>query len=192
MSYFDEDEMEEIAEGEVKVQTDGVTATVNLGNSAIESIANGLTYRLENALARKIEKAIGEKLDAMIDEAVTKVIGDRAEALVREAIEKPRQKTNEWGSPTGPVVTLAELIPGIVDNYLNAKVNDKGQVDSYSRDSKVTRAGFIIATMVREHIDPVTTQAVSNITKQARDIVAQKIAAFVSEQMVPAIEVKRS
>lgn len=192
MSYFEDEELDEIAEGEVKVKTDGMTATVSLGNSALESIAAGIAQRLENALARKLERAVSEKLDAMVDDAVTKVIGDRAEALVREAIEKPRQKTNEWGSPTGPIVTLAELIPGIVDNYLNAKVNDKGQVDSYSRDSKVTRAGFIIATMVREHIDPVTTQAVSNITKQARDIVAQKIATFVSEQMVPAIEARKS
>lgn len=191
MSYFDEEEIEEIAEGEVKVKPEGVTATVNLGDNAIEGIVNGIAYRLEQSISRRIEKAVSEKVATLVDEAVRKVIGDRAEALVREMLDKPRQKTNEWGSPTGPTVTFAELIPGIVDSYLNTKVDDKGTVSYHSSDNKKTRAGWIIATMVREHIEPVTTQAVANITKQARDVVAQKIAAFVSEQMVPAIEMKR-
>ena len=191
MNYFDEDEIEEIAEGEVKVKANGITATVNVPDSALDSIANGIAMRLENAISRRIEKAVTEKVGALVDEAVRKIIGDRAEALVREALDKPRQKTNEWGTPTGPTVTFAELIPGIVQSYLDTKVDSKGQVGYHSSDNKVTRAGFIIATMVREHIDPVTTQAVANITKQARDVVAQKIAAFVSEQMVPAIEMKK-
>lgn len=191
MSYFDEDEVEEIAEGEVKVNPKGITATVNLPDSALESIGAGIAYRLEQSISRRIEKAVMEKMNQIVDEGVRKVIGERAEELVREAIEKPRQKTNEWGSPTGPTVTFAELIPGIVDSYLNTKVDDKGTVSYHSSDNKKTRASWIIATMVREHIEPVTTQAVANITKQARDVVAQKIAAFVSEQMVPAIEMKK-
>ena len=191
MNYFDEDEIEEIAEGEVKVKANGITATVNVPDSALDSIANGIAMRLENAISRRIEKAVTEKVGALVDEAVRKIIGDRAEALVREALDKPRQKTNEWGSPTGATVTFAELIPGIVDGYLNAKVDAKGNLSSYSGDSKTSRVSWIIANHVREHIDPVTTQAVANITKQARDVVSQKIAAFVSEQMVPAIEMKR-
>lgn len=189
MSYFDEEEIEMIDEGEVKVKREGVTATVNIGDDALQGLVNGIAYRLENAISRKIEEAVTEKVNTLVDEAVRKVIGDRAEALVREILDKPRQKTNEWGTPSGPTVTFAELIPGIVESYLNASVNEKGQTDrSYG---KSTRAGWIIGTMVREHIDPVTTQAVANITKQARDVVAQKIAAFVSEQMVPAIEMKK-
>lgn len=191
MSYFDEEEIEMIDEGEVKVKREGVTATVNIGDDALQGLVNGIAYRLENAISRKIEKAVTEKVNTLVDEAVRKVIGDRAEVLVREILDKPRQKTNEWGTPTGPTVTFAELIPGIVQSYLDTKVDSKGQVGYHSSDNKVTRAGFIIATMVREHIDPVTTQAVANITKQARDVVAQKIAAFVSEQMVPAIEMKK-
>lgn len=188
MNYFDEDEFEEIAEGEVKVNPDGVTATVNLPDSALQGIAASIAQRLENSISRRIEKAVMEKVNELVDDGVRKVIGDRAEALVREILDKPRQKTNEWGTPSGPTVSFAELIPGIVESYLNASVNEKGQADrSYG---KSTRAGWIIATMVREHIDPVTTQAVANITKQARDVVAQKIAAFVSEQMVPAIEMR--
>lgn len=191
MNYFDEDEIEEIAEGEVKVNPNGVTATVNLPDSTLESIAGHIANRLEQSISRRIEKAVMDKVDRLVDDGVRKVIGDRAEALVREILEKPRQKTNEWGAPTGPTVTFAELIPGIVDSYLNANVNDKGQVDRYASDAKKTRAAWLIATMVREHIEPVTTNAVATVTKQARDVVAQKIAAFVSEQMVPAIEMKK-
>ncbi|MEZ2410499.1 hypothetical protein AB6806_27260 [Bosea sp. RCC_152_1] len=191
MNYFDEDEIEEIAEGEVKVNPKGITATVNMPGSALESIAASIASRLENSTSRRIEKSVMEKVEQLVDDGVRKVIGDRAETLVREILDKPRQKTNEWGTPTGPTVTFAELIPGIVDSYLNTKVNDKGQVDSYHSDNKKTRAAWIIATMVREHIEPVTTNAVATVTKQARDVVAQKIAAFVSEQMVPAIEMKK-
>lgn len=190
VNYFDEDEIEEIAEGEVKVNPNGVTATVNLPDSALESIAASIANRLENSISRRIEKAVMEKVDQLVDDGVRKVIGDRAEVLVREILDKPRQKTNEWGSPTGPTVTFAELIPGIVDGYLNQRVNEKGVADNYS-GNKATRAGWLIASMVREHIEPVTTNAVATVTKQARDVVAQKIAAFVSEQMVPAIEMKK-
>jgi hypothetical protein len=190
MSYFDEDDMEEIAAGEVKVNPKGVTATVNLGDQAIEGIANGIAFRLEQAIARKIEKAISDKVDRLVDEAVRKIIGDRAEALVREALDKPRQKTNEWGMPTGTTVTFAELIPNIVDSYLNTKVDEKGNPSTYN-DNKRTRMGWIIAEHVRAHIDPVTTSAVATVTKQARDVVAQRIATFMSEHLVPAIEVKK-
>ena len=190
MNYFDEEEMEEIAEGEMKVSPNGITATVNLPDSALESIGAGIAHRLEISISRRIEKAVMAKVSELVDDGVRKVIGDRAEALVREILEKPRQKTNEWGTPTGPAVTFAELIPGIVSSYLNAMVNDKGIADNYS-GNKVTRAAWIIATLVRQHVEPVTANAVATVAKQARDVVAQKIAAFVSEQMVPAIDAKR-
>lgn len=192
MSYFDEDDYEEIAEGEVKVNPDGVTATVNLGDSALDSLAAGIAQRLENAISRKIEKAINARLDDLVKEAMAKVIGERAVELVREAIEKPRQKTNEWGSPTGPTVTFAELIPGIVESYLNTTVDSKGNPSTYSGDAKTKRVSWIIAEHVRAHIDPVTTNAVATVTKQARDVVAQRIATFMSEHLVPAIEVKKA
>lgn len=191
--YFDEPEYDPVdsdAETALRKAAEGMSATVLLPDHLLHTIAASISTRLHQSVMTSIEKSISKKLDGMVDEAMRKVIGERAEALVNDALEKPRQKTNEWGAPMGPPVMFSELIPGIVDSFLNAKVNDKGQSDP--NYGKATRAGWMIAQAVREHVDPVTKKAVETVTTQARDLVSRKIAAFVSQEMVPAIEGKRS
>lgn len=79
----------------------------------------------------------------------------------------------------------------IVENYLNASVDDRGNSSTYSGGQKRTRVSWLIASHMRDHIDPITKNAISTVTQQARDVVSKKIAQFVSEQMVPAIEIKK-
>jgi hypothetical protein len=160
---------------------------VSLSSHALEHMAKAVEHAVVERLVVLIERAVTKKMNELVDEAVRKVIGDRAEALVIAAIEKPRQKFDMWGNPTGPTVAFADIIPGVVESYLSQKVNDKG--DLYS--GTVPRVNWIIGQHVKAHVDPAVQNAVSSVTKQARDIVTAKVSAFVAEQMVPAIDVQK-
>lgn len=187
MSDYYEDQEDEMEHSMHETASYG-GVTVTLSSQALQEMATAIQYAVVERLRVSIEKAVNDKMRALVDEAVRKVVGEKAEKLVLEAIEKPRQKFDVWGTPTGPTVAFADIIPSVVESYLNERVNDKGAKDSYS--SSVPRANWIIARHIREHLDPAVSNAVSSITKQARDIVTAKVSAFVAEQMIPAVDVK--
>lgn len=184
--YEDEDQ-DTMSEATIK---DG-DITVTLKASALNEMTRAVQYQVAERITAKVLNAIHDTLKATVDEAVRKVIGDNAEALVLAELERPRQKFNEWGTPTGPTVSFAELIPGVVQEYLSATVDDQGRTSGYSGDQKRTRVGWIIGQRVKQDIDPAIQNAVNSVTKQARDIVTAKVSAFVAEQMVPSIDVKK-
>ena len=161
--------------------------TVQISAHALNEMASAVQYAVIQRLQVSVEKAVAAKLRDLVDEAVRKVIGDRAEQIVTETVEKPRQKFDVWGNPTGPTVAFADMIPSVVESYLTQKVNDRGEVYQGNR----ARADWIIGQHVKAHIDPAVQNAVSSVTKQARDIVTAKVSAFVAEQMVPAIDVQK-
>ena len=187
--FENDEDIEASAVEDADPKIDGITLAIPA--SALHELGRSVAATVIDRLETRVIKAVEKKLNEIVDEAVRKVVGEQAIAVVTEQLMKPRQKFNEWGTPTGPVVTFNEQIPGVVENYLNAKVDDKGNVSNYSGDNKKTRDGWIIGQYVKADLDPVIQNTVSSITKQARDLVSSKVAAFVSEQMVPAIELKR-
>lgn len=184
--YEDEPEVESAAEAK---PTGEITITIGAG--ALEQMERAVTANVIDRLSASIEKAVRNQIIGLVDEAVRKVIGDKAEAIITEQLERPRQKFDMWGNPTGPTVAFVDQIPATVESWMNQKVDDKGGVSYHGSDNKATRAAWIIGQHVKAHIDPAVQNAVSSVTKQARDIVTAKVSTFVAEQMMPAIDVQK-
>lgn len=188
--YDDEEPYDEQEQSMEEVKTVEGDVVVTLSSQALQSMATAVQYAVIERLTVATEKAVQKQLSALVDEAVRKVIGDKAEELVLAELTKPRQKFNEWGVPTGPTITFAEQIPFVIEQWMNQMVDTKGQVGFHSSDRKATRVGWIIGQHIQSQIDPAVQNAVSSVTKQARDIVTAKVSAFVAEQMMPSIDVK--
>ena len=103
---------------------------------------------------------------------------------------KPRGKTNSYGEHIGGTLTLSEKIPDAVNAYLQQRVNERdGTVaDSYGRNSSPTRLEWMLKKHVTDELQSETEKAAKAVTEKARGVVASHVAKFISEQMVPAIE----
>lgn len=190
--YDDEIEIEEEPK-KVEEKIDGISITIN--DSAMEAMASAvctaLVNRFDQRISQKVEKAMSAAIRSKVDEAASKIIGERAEAVIRELVEKPRRQTDMWGNPSGPTVAFADLIPGIAENYMNQRVNEKGEASGYSGD-KLTRFNWLIASMVRGEVDKAARDAAGKVTEAARKVVQEHVGRFVAEQLVPAIELKKA
>lgn len=156
-----------------------------------ETALSEIAQRAANTLQAKMEKLaikmIEQRIDAIMNETWKKTIAERAEAAIFNYLTKPRPRTNQYGENVGASITLSDNIPIAVKAYLDEKVNAKGGSDpSYG---KITRINWIVAKFVRDEIDGETRQAAAAVTEKARQVVQQHVARFISEQMVPAIEV---
>lgn len=196
MSEYDdfEDEDNDAPESTVDpTVSDGIK--VEIGASALDSMARAvithLVDRFASQIQRTVEKRINEAIAKAIDDKINTVIGERADAIIRDTLDKPRRKTNAWGQPTGPEVSFGEIIPEIASSYLDERVNSKGVREDYQNDKSPRRVDWIIATLVREQVDKAAKDAAGAVTEQARKIVQQQVGRFVAEQMIPAIEMNK-
>lgn len=196
MSEYDdfEDEDNDAPESTVDpTVSDGIK--VEIGASALDSMARAvithLVDRFASQIQRTVEKRINEAIEKAIDDKINTVIGERADAIIRDTLDKPRRKTNAWGQPTGPEVSFGEIIPEITSSYLHERVNSKGVREDYQNDKSPRRVDWIIATLVREQVDKAAKDAAGAVTEQARKIVQQQVGRFVAEQMIPAIEMNK-
>ena len=196
MSEYDdfEDEDNDAPESTVyPTVSDGIK--VEIGASALDSMARAvithLVDRFASQIQRTVEKRINEAIAKAIDDKINTVIGERADAIIRDTLDKPRRQTNAWGQPTGPEVSFGEIIPEIASSYLDERVNSKGVREDYQNDKSPRRVDWIIATLVREQVDKAAKDAAGAVTEQARKIVQQQVGRFVAEQMIPAIEMNK-
>lgn len=139
MSEYDdfEDEDNDAPESTVDpTVSDGIK--VEIGASALDSMARAvithLVDRFASQIQRTVEKRINEAIAKAIDDKINTVIGERADAIIRDTLDKPRRKTNAWGQPTGPEVSFGEIIPEIASSYLDERVNSKGVREDYQND----------------------------------------------------------
>jgi sulfite reductase beta subunit-like hemoprotein len=64
---------------------------------------------------------------------------------------------------------------------------------NYSRhDKNPTRLEHMVKTLVVDELKKETEKAAKDVTEKARAVVASHVGRFISEQMVPAIEVQKS
>lgn len=183
MTYYEDDD----DYGDEMPPANGKGIRIEFDQTALGELAQ----RAANALQAKMEKLAikiaTQRIDAILNEAWEKVISERAEAAISDYLTKPRRKTNSYGEITGGEIALSDNIPVSVQSYLNERVNAEGRSDpSYG---KVTRIDWIVSKFVRNEIDGETRKAAAAVTEKARQVVQQHVARFISEQMVPAIEV---
>jgi hypothetical protein len=166
---------------------------IEVQDYALRNIREAAAARIAEHLSADVEKMIQARLDALMDEAWCASIRDKAMEAINAYLIKPRQKTNHYGEPTGSAESIADTIPGIVESWLSARVNRTGEVViGYDRKDYPTRVEHMIQTLVTGELKKETEKAAKDVTEKARAVVASHVGRFISEQMVPAIEVQKS
>lgn len=191
MAEYDdyEDDTEEMIEAVAPTPLPDDGIIFKAGPQVLRAIENEVVANIANAIQNRVLREIDGKIKQIVDEAVRQVIGERAVEAVQSHLDKPRQKTDVWGNPSGPVASFAEIIPGVAEAYLNQMVNAEGRADNYS-GNKATRVGWIIGKAVKDHIDPVVTKTVTDITNQAKMAISSKVGAFIAQELTPQIDAK--
>lgn len=187
--YEEDDHEAEIEAADPKALPEG-GITFTAGPNVMRAIENEIVANVCNTLERRVIIAIEKRLKELVDQTVANTIGERAVELVQQHLDKPRRKTDMWGNPTGPETSFAELIPGMVEHYLNQTVDSSGRVSTYSGDSKTTRAAWIISAHVKAHIDPVISKTVTDISNLAKTTIAGKVGQFIAAELTPQIDAK--
>jgi hypothetical protein len=165
---------------------------VEIQDYALERIGEAAAARIAERLMPKVEEMIELKLAVLLDEAWQESIKAKAREAVDGYLTKPRTRTDSWGNAVS-TETLADRIPRAVEDYMAEKVDAKGHRDTSSfRDNKgPTRLEWMLKTLVIDELKKETEKAAKDVTERARTIVAQHVGRFISEQMVPAIEVQK-
>lgn len=189
---YDEDE-QDWSEGldmeQTKPSGDGIKVEIN--QSAMERIESAAVVGIRQELSRRLDKVISETIEGLVEEKLSEVIGKMAEAAITEYLTRPRKRTNHYGEEVGGTsMTLSEMIPDKVKTYMEERVGKDGQrADQYARNGSPTRTDWIVGKFVRDELDVATKQAASEVSEQAKKVVAAHVGRFVAEQMIPQIEV---
>jgi predicted Holliday junction resolvase-like endonuclease len=171
----------------------GSGITIEVKDYALEHVREAAAARIAEQLKSIVKEIVEQRLDALLDEGMRTMIQGKAQEAIEAYLTKPRQKTNEWGEPVpGPMEALADRIPRIVESYMGQTVNRSGQPEGNSYNSKnPTRLAWMVQTLVIEELKKETEKAAKDVTEKARAVVASHVGRFISEQMVPAIEVSK-
>lgn len=187
----DEGTIEATAESASLVKKDG-DIIITLPSWAIQNAIDSATERLVRAYTEKLNKAVSKAIDEVVNDAFRAEVAARAMKVAEAYLDQPRKKTNAYGEATGGTVTFAEMIPEMVTSYMGEIVDREGRSGGgYNREG-IKRADWIIGKYVRTELDAATKKAATEVTEQARKVVANSVGRFIAEQMVPQIDVAKA
>jgi hypothetical protein len=189
-----ENEIEAIAEDAIVKKSPIPVEAINIAlpSWAIDNVLEAAGRSLANDAKKAVAEIVAKRVADICNEAFVAEVTRRAHESAVSYLDKPRTRTNEWGeSLGGAAVTWSEAIPKSVEAYLNASVDKQGNTTSYNGDKKGTRLSWLLQTQVTDQLKTETEKAAKAVTEQARAIVSQHVGRFISEQMIPAIDVQR-
>lgn len=126
----------------------------------------------KNVMAHPDYRSLQERVTALRDEEIR----EQLRPIVAEALQKPIQKTNSYGSPVGQPTTLTELIMESVTKYWNPNSTDRYG----SRDQ--TLPGLIDATVRKE-----LAAEIPKVVKATKDKALKVIAEHLNQPMMDAV-----
>lgn len=143
------DEPDDLDELQPSPQAKG---SVKVNASLIEYDAE----RMFDAIVRTAADQIVKKADGDIRKAVQDEVRIAIQSSVGAIIEKtvnepPIQQRNLYGEKVGEPMTLKEIIGKAGENYLGARVNERGEACSYG--GKSSRLDYLVKKNVESVID---------------------------------------
>lgn len=188
-------EIEAIAE-DAKVSQSAIPndpINIVLPSWALDNVLEAVGRNLADDARKAVAEIVAKRVADICNEAFVSEVTHRAHEAAVAYLDKPRTRTNEWGESLGGTpVSWAENIPKSVEQYLNAPVDRNGSPVSYGSDKKGTRLSWLLQQHVTDQLKVETEKAAKSVTEQARALVSQHVGRFISEQMIPAIDVSRT
>lgn len=141
----------------------------SLASQIVSAAASLLVTQMKDALAKEITKTVSAEVETQVAE------------IVKSTLEKPIQKTTDWGSPVGEAKPLRDMI--------NATANDmltKPTGDSYSRGGKQTPVQRIITEAVSAQFAKDLKAVTEKARQQALAAVETQAASVLKETIIRA------
>lgn len=127
------------------------TGSVKVNASLIEYDAERMFDAIVRTAAHQIvEQARGDIRKAVTDE-VRIAIQSSVGAIIEKTVNEPIQQRNSYGEKVGEPTTLKAIIGKAGENYLGARVNERGEACSYG--DKSSRLDYLVKKNVESVID---------------------------------------
>lgn len=163
-----------------KLTIDGLPHS-EIMNAVYERIARETTAQL----TAEHKERIRVQVEKTVNEAVTKIVDARLEREVNDLLDKGWQQYDRWGDPSGPRVTLRDL----VTRYIMVEVDQHGRdsSDRYSDSGKRQRIQWFVERAINSIFDKETNNIVETFRKQVRERFTAEMAGKVTETIKSAL-----
>lgn len=132
--------------------------------------------RANSTFKKKLDKLVLDRIDESVKAIAEEHVLPHAKNYIENITIK---KTNQYGEEKGESITFIEYLTNRADDYLNQKVDGRGNIsDSYGRNSQ-TR----IAYLVDEHLDYSIKKAMTSALKTANDSIIGGLKTAVEMQL---------
>lgn len=165
----------------------GFAFTVEVRPPNPDDITDALARRMvsDYTMGQAMRSAVEERFSQLVREAVD----DMAKAAISEAMQAPRQRTDEYGNPVGDPVSFQQMIAAQVAAWQEETVDYQGNPkrrDAYSRDVS-TRFEHLVrqvgaaefAKLAKEEVAKVRVSAKALLENTIKDTVAKSLSDLV-------------
>lgn len=170
------DEPDDIDEPQPSPQAKG---SVKVSASLIEYDAERMFDAIVRTAAHQIvEQERGDIRKAVHDE-VRATIQSSVGAIIEKAVNEPIQQRNSYGEKVGEPTTLKALIGKAGEDYLGARVNERGEASGYG--GKSSRLEYLVKKNVESVIDYKMQQEIKKAVEAAVAAAQMKVAEAVAK-----------
>lgn len=144
-----------------------------------EAVKQEVISTLKQEVFKKIEEDIEKEIKQLVSENIEKTINKKLIDYMDNFMNEEFEEIDRWGDAK-EVVTPKEKLKSMLDNFLKAKVDSRGRLDSYGNE---TRLNFVLDETAKKHIK----QYQSGISEQVLEGIKEDINKETQERVVKSI-----
>lgn len=140
---------------------------------------------LATEVARILAGHLRDEMKSVVREAVTEAARDQVAGIISEVITIGFRKTNAYGEPIGPEITVREMVVEQVKVQLERRVNNRGnKADTYDRDAR-TYIQYVAeeaaANALKGDLKAAADAAVAEVSNRVKTLVADQLGAQITK-----------
>jgi hypothetical protein len=184
MMSYDDEEGEPTPRVSAEVEGDAIKATFSIGMPTTEEVADAFARRMyaDYSAGKDLRAAAADRFGDLISEAVD----DAAKKAIADALAAPRQPTDEFGNPTGPARTFAQLIGEQVKAWQDQTVdpyNGSPKAGGGYNSNVITRAQYLVRQVGAAEFEKQAKEAVAAVRTEAKAMVETSIKQAVASSL---------
>ena len=143
-----------------------------------DEIRDQVIHTVSRQIADEIGRDIKSQLKAKSSAAVENLLTD----IVDDVANKTFQPVNHWGEPTSAEpTTIKDMMAKSIENWWAQKVDTKGNVDTSSYGTKLTRAEYYAKKVVADHVDATLKLQMQKIVEEGKEQVRLAMAKAIAD-----------
>lgn len=143
-----------------------------------EAIKKGITESVVKKISEDTLEDISEKVDTVISTEISK----RLNTYMDEIFSKPRTVTDKWGEIIKENVTIKSQLSEALEHFIDQKVDDKGNPDSYSY-SKKTRVEYMAEKFYKDYCSSTIERIAKETADTIKKLAEQQMSARMGKKM---------